>query len=143
MYKATREFEEPAVTPQQLLDVVWDVARYPEFVKGVQRVDVLQDDGRRALARFEAGLTGMSFSYVLALDREPSEVRWRRVEGDFRDAAGAVVHLGGVRYRYENAMDPGFAVPGFAVRFVVERSLPRLIREFRARARELAGGEAG
>ena len=34
--------------------------------------------------------------------------------------------------------DPGFAVPGFAVQFVLERSLPRLIKEFRRRARERA-----
>jgi uncharacterized membrane protein len=143
VYTARREFDEPAVTPQQLLDVVWDVAAYPEFVKGVKRVEVLQDDGRRALARFDAGMTGMTFRYVLACEREADEVRWRRVEGDFRDAAGRVKHLGGTRYLYENAMDPGFAVPGFAVRFVLERSLPRLIREFRERARQVGADGSG
>jgi uncharacterized membrane protein len=141
VYKASREFEEPAVTPQQLLDVVWDVASYPEFVKGVRQVEVLEDDGQRARARFDAGLTGLSFSYVLEVQREPDQVHWRRLEGDFRDAAGRVVHLGGQRFLYENALDPGFAVPGFAVRFVLERSLPRLIREFRERARALAAVE--
>ena len=53
-----------------------------------------------------------------------------------------MTHLGGQRFRYENAMDPGFAVPHFAVRFVVERSLPRLVREFRERARAKFAAEA-
>jgi hypothetical protein len=137
VYKAAREFEEDQVAPGDLLDVVYDVASYPEFVKGVRRVEVLQDDGRRALARFTAGVAGMEFSYTLTCERDEREVRWRQVTGDFRDAAGRVAHLGGQRFVYENAMDPGFAVPGFAVRFVLERSLPRLIREFRERARAL------
>lgn len=146
MYQAAREFVEEGVSPQELLDVVWDVASYPQFVQGVRQVEVLEDDGARALARFTAGLAGMSFSYVLECRREPNEVRWRRVSGDFRDAAGRLAHLGDARFRYENALDPGFAVPEFAVRFVLERSLPRLIREFRLRAQDLSArrsAEAG
>ncbi len=144
MYKAVREFEAADIDARRLLDVVWDVTRYPEFVKGVRQVDLLErDDERRALARFTAGVAGMDFEYVLEVTRDPSEVRWVRVSGAFRAAEGAVVHLGGARFRYENALDPGFAVPGFAVQFILERSLPRLIREFVSRARQLQDAGRG
>ena len=137
MYRAVREFEEPSLPPQVLLDVVYDVAGYPTFVKGVKRVEVLSREADHLLAEFTAGVAGMSFTYVLRVEQEPGSVRWRRVAGSFKDAEGCMLHLGWGRFRYENAMDPGFAVPDFAVRFILEGSLPRLIREFRERARQV------
>ncbi len=135
MYNAVREFTEDEATPQQMLDAVWNVTSYPEFVKGVRAVEILQDNGKLLRARFTAGVAGMDFDYVLECERNDTEVRWKRVSGSFRDAAGCMRHLGGNSYRYENAMDPGFAVPQFMVRFILESTLPRLIREFRERAR--------
>ena len=143
MYKGVREFDEDEISPEALLAVVWDVARYPNFVRGVVAVNVLQDDGRHSLAEFKTTVTGLDFSYVLKLEREPDRVCWRRVSGAFRIVEGSMAHLGGTRFRYENALDPGFAVPGFAVRFVLERSLPRLIREFRKRAKLCVPGAQG
>lgn len=141
MYKAVREFIEDEASPQQMLDAVWNITSYPEFVRGVKRVETLQEDGQHILARFTAGVAGMEFDYVLKVERDGAEVRWRRVAGDFRDAEGCMRHLGENRYRYENAMDPGFAVPGFAVQFILERSLPRLIRDFQQRARLAVPGD--
>jgi ribosome-associated toxin RatA of RatAB toxin-antitoxin module len=138
VYKAVREFEEDEASPEDMLEAVWDIARYPEFVKGVREIRVVQSQGDHRLAEFTAGVAGMEFNYLLKLEREPNVVRWRRVSGDFRAAEGSMTHLGDTRFRYEMAMDPGFAMPGFAVRFVLDRSLPRLIREFRERARVLA-----
>lgn len=136
MYQADTTFELD-VPPQLLLDVVWEVEHYPEFVRGVKKVELLSRDGGRTRARFVAGIAGMEFRYDLEVLRTPSEVTWRRVAGSFRDAAGAMRHLGGRRFRYENALDPGFAVPELAVKFVLGRSLPRLIRELTERAQAL------
>ncbi|MGE0709963.1 MAG: type II toxin-antitoxin system RatA family toxin [Planctomycetota bacterium] len=136
MYSATREFEAPEVDPQRLLDVVYDVEDYPQFVRGVRAVAIQNRGPASLLADFTAGVGGMEFVYTLFVERDPEEVRWRRVAGSFRASEGAMTHLGEARFRYRNAMDPGFAVPGFAVRFVLESSLPRLIREFRQRALE-------
>ena len=127
--------------PEALLDVVWAVERYPEFVKGVKRVELREVGAREKLAEFTAGIAGMEFRYVLRCERGPEEVSWRRVSGSFKDAAGRVTHKGERRFEYENALDPGFALPEFAVRFVLERSLPRLIKEFRERARSLTRKE--
>lgn len=138
MYKAVREFEELEASPEDLLAAVWDVPAYPTFLKGVVAIKMVSSDGRHLTARFTAGVAGLEFNYLLEMEREDRVVRWRRVSGDFRAVEGSMTHLGGTRFRYENAMDPGFAVPRFAVRFVLERSLPRLIREFRERGRELA-----
>jgi hypothetical protein len=108
----------------------------------VKRVELLHRDAQRARARFSATLAGLEFVYDLDVLRTPTEVTWRRVAGSFRDASGAMRHLGGKRFEYENALDPGFAVPELAVRFVLDRSLPRLIREFQERAQALEGRSA-
>ncbi len=137
MYRGVREFE-LAVPPEVLLGVVWDVRAYPDYVRGVARVEVLEEHPDRALARFTASMAGLEFDYVLAMERDAREVRWQRASGSFKDAGGRMTHLGGDRFRYENWLDPGFHVPDFAVRLVLERNLPRLIREFQDRARAAA-----
>lgn len=137
MYKASREFESD-VDPRFLLEAVWDVSRYPEFVRGLKRVELEQDDGTQATAWFTASLAGMDFRYLLEIERTDDRVEWRRLKGAFKDAGGSMTHLGDGHYRYENALDPGFAVPELAVRLVLERSLPRLIREYTRRAQRLA-----
>lgn len=143
MYTASHEFEEEVASPAAVLDAVWDLESYPEFVTGVRAVEVLEDDGRVARARFTAGMMGVEFTYVLRCEREDDAVRWRRESGDFEDAAGCLRHLGETRYRYENALDPGFAVPQLAVRMVLSRGMPGLVAEFCRRAREAEGAGEG
>lgn len=138
MYSASREFHDPDVPPETLLEVVYDVESYPEFVKGIKRVTVKNRGPNNVVAEFDADMGAMKFCYTLLVERTSESVRWRRIAGSFRASEGSMVHLGEGKFRYKNAMDPGFAVPGFAVRFVLERSLPRLIRELRARARSQA-----
>lgn len=140
MYRGAREFE-LAVPPDALLSVVWDVRGYPDFVRGIKSVAVLEETERTLLARFTASIAGMDFEYVLSMDRDEREVRWQRVSGSFKDAGGRMTHLGANQFRYENWLDPGFHVPDFAVRLILERNLPRLIREFQDRA--LAAAKRG
>lgn len=142
MYQASTTVELD-VPPQLLLDAVWQVEHYPEFVRGVKRVELIAREGGKARARFVASIAGMEFQYELEILRSESEVSWRRITGSFRDAQGAMRWLGGKKFQYENALDPGFAVPDVAMRFVLERSLPRLIREFQDRARLLQARERG
>ncbi len=135
LYKATHEFERPEIKPSHLFDAVWNFASYPEFVTGVQAVEVLEDDGKVARAQFTAGLMGVRFQYVLLCKRTRTEVRWERESGDFQDAQGRMKSLGKGKYLYENALDPGFAVPAFAVKMVLKRGMPKLIAEFCRRAK--------
>lgn len=141
MYKGVREFD-LAVPPDALLGVVWDVRSYPEFVRGVKKVEVLEETETAAQAHFTANMAGLDFDYVLAMQRDEREVKWSRVSGSFKEAGGRMVHLGGTRFRYENWLDPGFHVPDFAVRLVLDRSLPRLIHEFQDRAKLAAARRA-
>lgn len=142
VYQATTELEVD-VPPEVLLEAVWRVESYPEFVRGVKQVELLSDDEATRRARFVASIAGLEFRYELEIRRTPREVTWRRVAGSFRDSRGAMRHLGGRRFRYENALDPGFAVPEFAVKMVLDRSLPRLLKEFEGRARALHARTAG
>lgn len=143
MYRAAREFDEPDVPPETMLDVVFDVAAYPEFVRGVQGAKILQRDGSILMVEMTAGVAGMDFVYVLKVERLENEVCWHRVKGAFKHAEGRMAWLGGARYRYEQALDLGFAVPQFAVRFVLEGNLPRLIRGYRDRAKKVLAERGG
>jgi hypothetical protein len=136
VYSATRDFEEHDVPASVLLDVVYDVEDYPAFVKGIRAVTLQNQAENTKLAEFRAGVGGMKFSYILFVERLETEVRWRQLSGTFRSSEGFLLDLGGGNFRYHHALDPGFAVPGFGVRFVLERSLPRLIKQFRKRALE-------
>ena len=138
MYSASREFDETSVSPEHLLDVVYDVGAYPEFVKGINSVTIKNQAPTSQVAEFKADMGAMHFKYTLLVERQPNSVTWRRIAGSFRASEGSLIHLGGGKFRYRNALDPGFAVPGFAVRFVLDRSLPRLIKELLARARQSA-----
>ena len=142
VYSASREFHDSDVPPEILLEVVYDVEAYPEFVKGIKTVTVKNRGPNNVVAEFDADMGAMNFRYTLLIERTPERVSWRRIAGAFRASEGSMVHLGQGKFRYKNAMDPGFAVPGFAVRFVLERTLPRLIKELRARARARAAQSA-
>jgi ribosome-associated toxin RatA of RatAB toxin-antitoxin module len=126
-------------------DVVWDFGRYPEFVSGIQSTEVMKmktlgDESSRALVRVDAGIFGLTFRYVLDCRREAERrITWKRTTGAFSEAFGSWTLVGeqpdgSILARYENAVDPGFPAPAFAVRWIMERQLPTLLAEMRTRA---------
>src|SRR5438105_3295376 len=142
LYHAEREIEVLA-TPSLFFDLVWDFERYPEFVSDVAGVRVLSREPGEVHVEITARLLWIPFRYELAVSREDDRaVRWQRVAGAFARAEGAWTLVeareGRSRIRYENAVDPGIPAPGFVVQHVLEQSLPKLMKEFRARAETLA-----
>lgn len=129
-------------------EVIWDFERYPEFITGIDAVRLLErpsanGTGPRILARFDASLLGVPFSYVVECERDGDRrVHWKRTAGSFRAARGSWTLVesgkGKIRVHYENAVDPGFGVPAFAVKWVHERTLPLLLDEIRARVESRA-----
>ena len=77
MYKAKREFDVDGA-PEAILDIMWDFAAYPDFFTGLNSVEILSQNERRASIRVSAGFAGLEFSYVLTCDRHDTAVSWWR-----------------------------------------------------------------
>jgi len=76
-------------TPAQVMAVIADIARYPEWSDGVKSVEVLTEyeDGRPADARFVLDAGAIKDSYELEYDWEDdSSVTWKLTEGQMLKA---------------------------------------------------------
>lgn len=148
LYEASAEVVVRA-SAREFLAVVWDFARYGEFITGINGTEVMplkpqESESERVLVRVDAGIFGLGFSYVLDCRRDGDRrVWWKRTSGSFNDAFGSWTiveeNAEGVRARYDNAVDPGFPVPAFAVRFILDRQLPKLLDEMKTRVESRAG----
>ncbi len=107
------------IDAETLFEVVVDLARYPEWVDGVEAVDVREvgENGLPALAEFRLESFGKTISYVLAYEYEGiARVAWSLVESDdvkslegmyeFFDVEG-----GGTAVEYTLTVEPTFPVP--------------------------------
>jgi ribosome-associated toxin RatA of RatAB toxin-antitoxin module len=83
-------------TPAQVMDVIADLASYPEWSDGVKSVEVLTEyeDGRPADAHFVVDAGAIKDSYSLEYDwEEDRSVTWRLTEGQMLKALDGVYEL--------------------------------------------------
>ena len=83
-------------TPAQVMDVIADLASYPEWSDGVKSVEVLTEyeDGRPADAHFVVDAGAIKDSYSLEYDwDEDRSVTWRLTEGQMLKALDGVYEL--------------------------------------------------
>ena len=139
LYRVEREVD-INVPPRAFFDVVWDFETYPRFVTGIAATKVIFHEENLKRVEITAKLMGIPFRYELSCERDKDErVHWERTSGAFARAEGSWTLLetrpsGALRIRYENAVDPGLPAPGFMVHYVLETSLPKLLKEFKDRA---------
>ena len=83
-------------TPAQVMAVIADLSRYPEWSDGVKSVEVLTEyeDGRPADARFVLDAGAIKDSYELEYDwDDDSSVTWKLTEGQMLKALDGVYRL--------------------------------------------------
>ncbi|HEY5135229.1 MAG TPA: SRPBCC family protein [Candidatus Nanopelagicales bacterium] len=83
-------------TPAQVMDVIADLASYPEWSDGVKSVEVLTEyeDGRPADAHFVVDAGAIKDSYSLEYDwEEDRSVTWRLTAGQMLKALDGVYEL--------------------------------------------------
>lgn len=125
--------------PGAVWRVMVDCDRAPEFVPRMRSCRVLEDHGDVALLEHRVRPTPLlpEQTYVLRVDRRPYErIRFRRVAGALREMTGAWrlrPHRDGTLVSYTVVLDPGFAVPQWAVRRALERDLPELLHALKER----------
>jgi ribosome-associated toxin RatA of RatAB toxin-antitoxin module len=114
---------EIAATPQELFEIVADLAAYPEWVQGMEEVEILEENGdgypHRATMQVDAQIRTLRYTLVYDYDY-PGEISWRSESGDVKQLDGAYRFLPQedetTLVEYELTIDPGFPVPGFLVR---------------------------
>ncbi len=80
-YHETREL---IFSPEALFSIVSDVASYPRFIKGCQRIEVLSREGDSLTAKVTAGFGPFQETYTCNVHLKPHvEIRVEYVEGPF------------------------------------------------------------
>lgn len=127
---------------EELFDIVTDMESYPDWVKGMQEIEILERDGdghpARVRQQIDAGIKILS--YVLAYSYDPpGRVSWvSEPGGDVKHIEGSysfeVNDDGTTQVTYELTIDPGFPAPGFMVRKAAKSIMNTALDGLKARA---------
>jgi ribosome-associated toxin RatA of RatAB toxin-antitoxin module len=114
-------------TPQAVMDVILDIAAYPEWQKDIREVKVLErdQDDRVLRAHFVVDARLMTAIYTLAYTYSPDAVRWELVSSEqLRQLDGGYTVTsatgGTTTVTYQLEADPTISVPGFLRRKAAE-----------------------
>lgn len=138
------------VTPEQFWEIISDYPRLPEFIPEIDSIRVERWDGRVALVHYTTVMV-KRIHYTLELTHHSKrDVRFHMVKGDvIKDIKGfwRLEDLPGGRTRatYHIELSVGRLVPRRILDRVQQRSLPKMLERFKARAEAVAaqGGAAG
>ena len=133
---STHQSIEIDAAPEQVLAVITDFLRYPEFLNHVRSTRVVRQDATSWEVEFELNLI-RPVRYTLRLERQGTEgLTWSLVSGLFRsnDGSWSLEALdGGVRTRatYTIDLQIGVFLPGSLVNTLVGKELPDMLVAFK------------
>ena len=132
------------VPPERVLEVVLDVAHYPEWATDIKSVEILRNDldGRAGLVAYRAAAMGRSTSYQLRyyFGSNPLRVSWRLAEGDVvsRMDGEYILQAAGdgssTVVTYHLSVDMRVPLPGFVKRRAEARIVHTALGELKSRA---------
>ncbi len=131
-----------AVPPAQLLAVILDYARYPEFIPEVKSIRVEQRGEGRVAVTYQLDAKLFQVDYTLEhVQVSPWKIEWRLLRGELLRANSGSWTLEatatGTRAIYAIALSAS-TMPASFQRALSETGLPRLLANFKARAESLA-----
>jgi uncharacterized membrane protein len=128
-------------------DVAVDFESYPEWVRDVKEVRVLEhdDEGRGTRVEYRAAALGKSIRYVLAYDYRdaPTAFSWELVEGDMlRRLDGRYKFEGegpqSTRVHYDLAVDLAVPLPGLVKRRAAGLIMGSALKELKRQVEAVA-----
>jgi len=138
---AERATEQIAIeaTPAELLGVLLDFERYPDWAADIKDVEVRErdDEGRGTLVAYRAAAMGQSARYTLAYDYSdiPNSMSWKLVEGSImRVLDGSytfAAHDTGTLVTYHLEVDLIVPIPGFVKRRAEGKIMGTALRELK------------
>ena len=125
----------------EVLDVLLDFERYPEWARDIKSVQVIDrdGDGRPGRVRFRAAAMGRSTSYTLQYQHsEPGRLAWELIEGDITRRLDGSYRLTAADDRrtlvhYELEVELMLPLPGFVKRRSQAKIMHTALRELKAR----------
>ncbi|MBV9412349.1 MAG: SRPBCC family protein [Acidimicrobiia bacterium] len=126
-------------TPDQLLGVLLDFERYPDWAADIKDVEVRErdDEGRGTLVAYRAAAMGQSARYTLAYDYSdvPNSMSWKLVEGSImRVLDGSYTfeaQEAGTLVTYHLEVDLIVPIPGFVKRRAEGKIMGTALRELK------------
>ena len=126
-------------TPEELLGVLLDFDRYPEWAADIKDVEVRErdDEGRGTLVAYRAAAMGQSARYTLAYDYSdiPDSMSWKLVEGSImrvRDGSYTFeAQDAGTLVTYHLEVDLIVPIPGFVKRRAEGKIMGTALRELK------------
>ena len=126
-------------TPEELLRVLLDFERYPNWAADIKNVEVRErdDEGRGTLVAYRAAAMGQSAQYALAYDYSdiPNSMSWKLVEGSImRVLDGSYTFEaqgGGTLVTYHLEVDLIVPIPGFVKRRAEGKIMGTALRELK------------
>lgn len=109
-------------TPDEILDVLFDIESLPEWSSAHQKVEVLErdDQGRPSKSRQVVKIVGVSDEQVLAYSVHDDGVSWSLVSAKQQRAQDGRYTLtpegDSTRLRFDLTVDPTVPIPGFLVK---------------------------
>ena len=132
-------------TPAEVLAVVADFEAYPDWVAGLEEVEVLTRDrrGRGTRVAFRLRTPLGEQAYTLAYRYQPRDagVSWTYVEGTLRDLAGAYTLEpatdGATRVTYRLEVDLGVPLPGLVRRQAAKQVVRTALSDLKRRVESM------
>ena len=130
-----------AATPAELLEVLLDFERYPEWAADIKDVEVRErdDDGRGSLVAYRVAAMGQSARYTLAYDYSdiPNSMSWKLVEGSIMRVLDGSYTFDpqdtGTLVTYHLEVDLIVPIPGFVKRRAEGKIMGTALRELKKR----------
>ncbi len=130
-----------AASPEEILAVLRDFRRYPEWARDLKAVKVLDTDGegRAREVRFRAAGMGHSTNYTLRYDHaDASRLSWELVTGDLTRKLDGYYELnlradGFTDVSYQLEVELVVPLPGFVKRRTQVKIMHTALRELKAR----------
>ncbi len=141
MAQGTYQTLEIDASPEDLYEVVADIAAYPEWATGVKSVDVLDEDadGNVQRARFvlEGFVKEITYTLVYSHSR-PDKLSWTAEKGeDVEVMEGSYtfnpLEDGATEVVYALSVEPNFTIPGFIRRQAEKQITTTALRGLRKR----------
>lgn len=141
----TRQSEaiEIATPRSRVLEVLLDFESYPSWSAPILKATILEQDaeGRGTRVAFQLDMKIRTVNYTLGYEYElPERFSWKLVGGDLSNVEGAysieAIDEENTRATCEQAVDPGFWVPGPIRRLAESTALRSSLEELRRAAED-------
>ncbi len=129
------------VEMKKIYDTIIDYAAYPQFVDGVNEIEVITKSDANAKVRYTLDLKIKKFTYVVALTHTaPNKVDWTFFEGDVfkkNDGGWILKDLGNNKTEVTYWLDIELKLfaPKMILDKLTEKSLPIMLSSFEKRAK--------